>query len=394
LFGIVKMLSFKLVKAIPSSSLTAPDHIGADHLRPLQVLPRTSQLGNPHLSLRHPSRPLPAPPRSTTIANNSGGLPIPAKSPPHQRLRHHRKHRLPSPVALPSPATSRRGGGNYGLQYLYGMSRVSNWPSRDPIGERGGMNLYGMVGNSAMNWVDLLGLRVWGGNQIIDSSRHSGRIRSNPRYDEIEQRIRNQTHIDEPATGAIPQGDIATDLMNALWYAHQLKYQNGEVPEYIENLIEDLLDEIDESGASGDGEYEFICCDKSTGLYVDPIPKYEKLGFGNYKDCWTARGYDQSLQDLSSTLNDQSLFHAAASFALGTAAVFTGNPGLALLGVLAMEHSIELASAAEDVSDRIDQKYRDAKSECSGITCPDNFSLHKRQTLAPYQDRIGPGNRR
>jgi len=35
---------------------------------------------------------------------------------------------------------------------------TGRWPSRDPIGERGGMNLYGMVGNDAVNWWDFLGL--------------------------------------------------------------------------------------------------------------------------------------------------------------------------------------------------------------------------------------------
>ena len=32
------------------------------------------------------------------------------------------------------------------------------WPSRDPIGERGGVNLYGMVGNQLVNYIDVLGL--------------------------------------------------------------------------------------------------------------------------------------------------------------------------------------------------------------------------------------------
>ena len=45
--------------------------------------------------------------------------------------------------------------------YYYGYrhydSATGRWPSRDPIGERGGLNLYSMVGNDAVNYVDLLG---------------------------------------------------------------------------------------------------------------------------------------------------------------------------------------------------------------------------------------------
>ena len=40
--------------------------------------------------------------------------------------------------------------------------RIINWPSRDPIGERGGVNLYGMVENSAVGRVDVLGLTAQG----------------------------------------------------------------------------------------------------------------------------------------------------------------------------------------------------------------------------------------
>jgi hypothetical protein len=39
--------------------------------------------------------------------------------------------------------------------------RVSLWPSRDPIQERGGINLYGMVGNDAVNKADYLGRQSW-----------------------------------------------------------------------------------------------------------------------------------------------------------------------------------------------------------------------------------------
>ena len=37
------------------------------------------------------------------------------------------------------------------------VSGIPYWPSRDPIGERGGINLYGFVGNDGNNWIDYLG---------------------------------------------------------------------------------------------------------------------------------------------------------------------------------------------------------------------------------------------
>jgi hypothetical protein len=42
--------------------------------------------------------------------------------------------------------------------YRYYSPEMGRWISRDPIGERGGINLYGMVGNDAINLVDPLGL--------------------------------------------------------------------------------------------------------------------------------------------------------------------------------------------------------------------------------------------
>ena len=44
----------------------------------------------------------------------------------------------------------------YGFRYYDPVA--GRWPSRDPIGEQGGINLYGMVGNDAVNRVDYLGL--------------------------------------------------------------------------------------------------------------------------------------------------------------------------------------------------------------------------------------------
>ena len=44
--------------------------------------------------------------------------------------------------------------------YRYYDPRQGRFINRDPIGEFGGLNLYGFVGNSPVNWVDYLGLAV------------------------------------------------------------------------------------------------------------------------------------------------------------------------------------------------------------------------------------------
>jgi RHS repeat-associated protein len=45
---------------------------------------------------------------------------------------------------------------NYGFRFYH--PALGRWLSRDPIGEKGGLNLYAMVGNNAVNKVDLFGL--------------------------------------------------------------------------------------------------------------------------------------------------------------------------------------------------------------------------------------------
>ncbi|MDB2673807.1 RHS repeat-associated core domain-containing protein [Akkermansiaceae bacterium] len=50
---------------------------------------------------------------------------------------------------------------NHQYGYRYYDPVAGRWPSRDPIGERGGINLYGMVENNAVNGVDVLGLEFY-----------------------------------------------------------------------------------------------------------------------------------------------------------------------------------------------------------------------------------------
>jgi RHS repeat-associated protein len=49
--------------------------------------------------------------------------------------------------------------GYYNYGYRYYLPELGKWPSRDPIGENGGVNLYGFVGNDAVNYFDYLGMK-------------------------------------------------------------------------------------------------------------------------------------------------------------------------------------------------------------------------------------------
>ena len=73
------------------------------------------------------------------------------------RTRQPGRKSLPSRrVARPTATKSAPGVRYYGFRY-YNPS-TGRWPSRDPIEEQGGVNLYGFVGNDPANSVDLLGL--------------------------------------------------------------------------------------------------------------------------------------------------------------------------------------------------------------------------------------------
>ena len=63
--------------------------------------------------------------------------------------------------------------GLYYYGYRWYDPLTGRWPSRDPIGEKGGSNLYGFVGNDGINLCDLLGLIV-----TVERNEGSGQRRS------------------------------------------------------------------------------------------------------------------------------------------------------------------------------------------------------------------------
>jgi RHS repeat-associated protein len=65
---------------------------------------------------------------------------------------------IPAAAQLPrSPKTQAFEGVVMYYGYRFYDPEAGRWPSRDPIGERGGVNLYGFVGNDGVNDLDYLG---------------------------------------------------------------------------------------------------------------------------------------------------------------------------------------------------------------------------------------------
>jgi RHS repeat-associated protein len=68
--------------------------------------------------------------------------------------------------------------GWYYYLYRYYDPLTGRWPSRDPIGERGGVNLYGFVRNSVPYHYDYLGMAEIVGMEPIDHGNGAGRGKS------------------------------------------------------------------------------------------------------------------------------------------------------------------------------------------------------------------------
>src|SRR5690606_32954149 len=69
--------------------------------------------------------------------------------------------------------------GYYNYGYRYYIPWLGRWLNRDPIGERGGLNLYGFVNNDGVNDADYLGLTPpvynpsnWNDNGPIQNSNN------------------------------------------------------------------------------------------------------------------------------------------------------------------------------------------------------------------------------
>jgi RHS repeat-associated protein len=89
--------------------------------------------------------------------------------------------------------------GMYYYGFRYYDPQTGRWPSRDPIGERGGLNLYGMVGNNSVDFWDYLGQTILeissGGPQYVPSSGFYIGFVIPKCVDGVRYRFKNRTEI-------------------------------------------------------------------------------------------------------------------------------------------------------------------------------------------------------
>jgi len=66
----------------------------------------------------------------------------------------------PRVISCASPKTHVPGSRVKERGHRYYSANLSRWINRDPVGEKGGLNLYGFVGNNSVNGKDSIGLSL------------------------------------------------------------------------------------------------------------------------------------------------------------------------------------------------------------------------------------------
>lgn len=96
------------------------------------------------------------PPNEDPPCGNVPHCSTPPPKPPPGGQSYHSMEKASPPTA--GPPSQPAGVTHYGYRYYDPVT--GRWPSRDPIGENGGLNLYGFVGNDGVNRLDFLGFKL------------------------------------------------------------------------------------------------------------------------------------------------------------------------------------------------------------------------------------------
>jgi len=116
-------------------------------------------------------------------------------------------------------------------------SGIPYWPSRDPIGENGGENLYGFVGNDGVDNVDLFGLRPLSNeeNQVLAGLEREAQAAAE-KSPKLAEALRAVAKDFQALIEAVPKGEKPTNVgvvsgALQIWNSPKLskRYESGEV---------------------------------------------------------------------------------------------------------------------------------------------------------------------
>lgn len=261
-------------------------------------------------------------------------------------------------------------------KYRHYASVLGRWPSRDPIEEKGGVNLYGFVGNEPIYMVDLLGLTGSSRRVNVHHTKHWPRI---PR----ELRNQMQGSYVKVAGSLSPTGDIARDLGGAII---NLSSNRGSISDndWLEDYIDELITELENHGATGKPVMGNDRCCKD-GIVVGSVTLASR-DFQTFDACLKANYKNPNL---------------VAGYQ------FAGNPllgaGITFGGMAAKKNSIKLIAAVGRgatpfgwltlgiqtiVHFEVQADIEQATFNCNRKVCPKGAVSVSDQLLPPYQERI------
>jgi len=112
--------------------------------------------------------------------------------------------------------------------YRYYDPLTGRWPSRDPIEEEGGVNLYGFVGNSTFNYIEYLG------RYPIAIDTHSDWFNRLPKDDQ-DNLLNN--YLGKDIEPDIPRGkSIAEDIAKTLAWKASMSSSDPNLPYVYQRL--------------------------------------------------------------------------------------------------------------------------------------------------------------
>lgn len=115
--------------------------------------------------------------------------------------------------------------------YRYYDAETGRWLSRDPIGERGGLNLYGMVGNDPINFWDYLGLTALDcgcdadGNKVNPATDDAGRQCCPDKIQTVQLRVKQpNSPVRNQVAENLANGTPKADAGNGIRSGHTFLY--------------------------------------------------------------------------------------------------------------------------------------------------------------------------